>query len=60
VYYEDLWNYYWLLRRGDAILCSEILAYTQLTGISLDKHDVDMLLTIDSYVNARLEHHRHP
>jgi hypothetical protein len=58
VYYEELWDYYWLLRRGESILCSEILAYKQLTGMEIEKYEVDVLLTIDNYVSARLEHHR--
>lgn len=58
LYYEEIWNYYWTIRRGESLLCSEILAYKELTNADIGAYEVRMLLYIDDCVNERLRFHR--
>jgi hypothetical protein len=54
----DVWNYYWLIRRGETLLCSEILAYKELTNAEIDAYEVNMMLYIDDCVNNRIAYYR--
>lgn len=56
---EYIWDYYWKLRSSEELLCSEILAYIQLTGVTdIGEFEVNTMLTIDSLVSSRLAYHR--
>lgn len=56
--FRYIWDYYWAIRRGERLLCSEILAYKQLTNADIGGYETDLLLLIDDYVSNRVEHNR--
>jgi hypothetical protein len=58
VYCSDLWDYYWKIRVDGKFLCSEVLAFKQLTDIEIGEYELNEMFILDSFVNERLEYHR--
>lgn len=57
IYFEEEWDMYWMLRRGESLQCTEILAYSQLTGMPFGEYEVNTLLLIDDFVSSRIRYH---
>lgn len=54
----DEWHWYWQIRRGEGLLCSEVLAYKELTGADIGQYEIGIMLNIDEYVSSALEKKR--
>jgi len=49
---------YWRIRRGEALQCSEILAYRTLTDEEIGRYETNLLLMIDGFVASKMEEKR--